>query len=109
MDSNTIPTEEELYSLVYINEEVSAFEQSVNEEFLTIKTGEYQRLIFQDVELREREEEELEKFRDYCKENSIEIPVGYDDEKRHVLRVLQGKKWKYDVTAKEILSHNEWK
>jgi hypothetical protein len=24
---------------------------------LTIKTGEYQRLIFQDVELREREEE----------------------------------------------------
>lgn len=96
-------------NLVHINEEIEAFESSVNEEFLTIKTGEYQRLIFEGVELREKEEEHLEKFRDYCKENNITIPAGYDDEKRFVLRVLQGKKWKYDVAANEIISHNDWK
>ena len=96
-------------NLVYVSEEVEAFEPSVNEEFLTIKSGEYQRLIFQNVELREREEEQLDAFRDYCKENGITIPEGYDDDKRFVLRVLQGKKWKYDVTANEIIAHNTWK
>ena len=71
-----------------MNEEVESFESSVNEEFLTIKTGEYQRLIFENVELREAEEEKLEAFREYCKENNITIPEGYDDEKRFLLRVL---------------------
>ena len=52
--------------------------------------------------LREKEETHLEQFRDYCKENSIVIPEGYDDDNRFVLRVLQGKKWKYDVAAAEI-------
>jgi hypothetical protein len=66
-------------------------------------------LIFEGVDLREREEEELDKFRDFCKENDITIPEGYDDEKRFLLRVLQGKKWKYDIAAGEILSHSEWK
>ena len=93
----------------YFNEEVLAYESTVKEEFLTLKTGEYQRMIFENVDLREREEEQLDKFRDFCKENEITIPEGYDDEKRHLLRVLQGKKWKFDVTAGEILSHSEWK
>ena len=65
--------------------------------------------MFESVDLREREEEELDKFRDFCKENNITIPQGYDDEKRFVLRVLQGKKFKHDITAGEILSHAEWK
>jgi uncharacterized protein YeeX (DUF496 family) len=51
----------------------------------------------------------LDQFRDYCKENNIKIPDGYDDDSRFVLRVLQGKKWKYDIAAAEITSHAEWK
>lgn len=51
----------------------------------------------------------MEAFREYCSENNIAIPEGYDDETRFILRVLQGKKWKYDVTAQELLSHAEWK
>ena len=61
------------------------------------------------VELREKEEEALESFREHCKENNITIPEGYDDDSRFVLRVLQGKKWKNDVAAAEIISHSEWK
>lgn len=86
-----------------------AYEPQVLDQFLTLKDGQYQRLMFENVELREREEEELDKFREFCKENNITIPEGYDDDKRFVLRVLQGKKWKHDVTAGEILSHAEWK
>lgn len=37
------------------------------------------------------------------------MPAEYDDDHRFVLRVLQGKKWKYDVTAKELVEHSEWK
>ena len=94
---------------MHINEEISSFESSVNEEFLTIKTGDYQRLIFETVDLREAEEEKLDAFREYCKENNITIPEGYDDEKRFLLRVLQGKKWKNEVAAAEIKAHSEWK
>ena len=86
-----------------------AYEPSDLDQFLTLKDGQYQRLMFENVELREREEEELEKLRDYYKENNITMPEGYDDEKRFILRVLQGKKWKLDVTAGEILTHSEWK
>ena len=65
-----------------------AYEPSELDQFLTLKDGNYQRLMFEHVELREREEEELDKLRDYYKENNITIPEGYDDDKRFILRVL---------------------
>lgn len=65
-----------------------AYEPSDLDQFLTLKDGQYQRLMFENVELREREEEELEKLRDYYKENNITMPEGYDDDKRFILRVL---------------------
>jgi hypothetical protein len=65
-----------------------AYEPSELDQFLTLKDGNYQRLMFENVELREREEEELDKLRDYYKENNITIPEGYDDDKRFILRVL---------------------
>ena len=39
----------------------------------------------------------------------ITLPPEYDDDHKFMLRVLQGKKWKYDVTAQELVSHNQWK
>ena len=108
-ENNQFPTEEECLAINHFSEEVMAYEPSNLDQFLTLKDGQYQRLMFESVDLREREEEELDKFRDFCKENNITIPQGYDDEKRFVLRVLQGKKFKHDITAGEILSHSEWK
>ena len=108
-ENNQFPSEEEVLAINHFTEEVMAYEPSNLDQFLTLKDGQYQRLMFESVDLREREEEELDKFRDFCKENNITIPQGYDDEKRFVLRVLQGKKFKHDITAGEILSHAEWK
>ena len=85
------------------------FEPSSKEEFLTLPNGEYQRLIFMETELKQKEEDHLENFRQYCKDNNINLPQGYDDDSRFALRILQGKKWKYDVAAAEIISHHEWK
>jgi hypothetical protein len=82
------PTEEEILSINHFNEEIMAYEPSELDQFLTLKDGNYQRLMFENVELREREEEELDKLRDYYKENNITIPEGYDDDKRFILRVL---------------------
>mmetsp|Transcript_11069 Transcript_11069/g.18523 ORF Transcript_11069/g.18523 Transcript_11069/m.18523 type:complete len:167 (+) Transcript_11069:146-646(+) len=66
-------------------------------------------MIFTNVELRDKEEDHLEAFRKFCKEKGQDIPEGYDDENRFVLRVLQGKKWKYEVAIEEIITHSEWK
>ena len=71
-----------------MSEECKNFEPTVNEEFLTIPNGQYQRLLFEGVELRSKEEDHLDNFREYCKTNSIVIPEGYDDDKKFILRIL---------------------
>ncbi len=58
--------------------------------------------------MREKEEEELDKFREHCKNNKINIPDGYDDHTRFLLRILQGK-GDYAKKINDILAHNEWK
>ena len=72
----------------YFNEEINDFEPSNKEEFITLPNGEYQRLIFEESELKAKEEEHLENFRQYCKDNNVILPEGYDDEKRFALRIL---------------------
>ena len=59
-------------------------------------------MIFTGIELREKEEDQLDQFRDYMKENNITLDAEYDGDNRFILRVLQGKKWKHDVAAKEL-------
>lgn len=59
--------------------------------------------------MREKEETHLEQFREYCKQNQIVIPAGYDDDNHFLLRILQGKKWKYDVAAATMIELNDWK
>ena len=88
---------------------MKSHEPSLEEQFITLPSGEYQRLIFHNQELREKEETHLEQFKDYCEENNIVIPEGYDDQNKYMLRILWKKNWKYDVAAKEILEHHEWK
>ena len=66
-------------------------------------------MIFTEVDLRPKEDEHLDNFREHCKKQNIDIPEGYDDESRFVLRVLQGKKWNYEVTINQIIAHNVWK
>lgn len=39
----------------------------------------------------------------------MDLPAGYDDESRMVLRFLQGHKWDYMKTYDEIKYHAEWR
>lgn len=76
-------------------------------------------MIFENVELRDLEEDHLENFKKHCDEHYSQVVDGvsqrnealewYLGDSRFALRILQGKKWNYDVAAKEILIHAEWK
>ena len=92
-----------------MNEEVKEHEPSLEDTFFIIASGDYQRLIFQGLDLREREETHLNDFRNFLKVKNFSLPDGYDDENRLVLRFLQGLKWDYQKTYDEILEHAQFR
>ena len=85
------------------------FEPSLDDTFFIIPTGDYQRLLFQGCDLREREETHLTDFRNFLTVKNLVLPEGYDDENRMVLRFLQGLKWDYQKTYDEILEHAQFR
>ena len=48
-----------------MNDEVREYEPSLEDIFVIIKSGDYQRLVFQGQDLREREETHIEDFRKF--------------------------------------------
>ena len=68
--------------------EVLEYEPELDDIFIVLDNGEYQRLIFNNQELREKETTHLEQFRGFLKENSLELPPGYDDANMVLLRFL---------------------
>jgi len=50
----------------------------------------------------------MAEFRDFCTNNSLVLPAGYDDEGRILLRMLQGLKWDYQKTFDDIALHHIW-
>ena len=48
-------------------------------------------------------------FRNWLKDKEYELPPGFDDDNRIVLRFLQGLKWDYMATYTEIHEHHKWK
>ena len=74
-----------------MNDAVRAFEPSLEDIFFIIPSGDYQRLLFQGQDLREREETHLADFRNFLKVKNLTLPPGYDDENLLVLRFLQGR------------------
>lgn len=92
-----------------MNDAVRAFEPSLEDIFFIIPSGDYQRLLFQGQDLREREETHLADFRNFLKVKNLTLPPGYDDENLLVLRFLQGLKWDYQKTYDEITQHAEWR
>jgi hypothetical protein len=91
------------------NDEVRAYEPTLEDQFFIIPSGDYQRLIFSELSLREREETHLNDFRNFLKAKDLTLPAGYDDETRNVLRFLQGLKWDYQRTYDEVCEHAEWR
>ena len=92
-----------------IVDNASSYEPTLEDTFFIIPSGDYQRLIFTHMELREREETHLNDFRNFLKVKGLTLPAGYDDESRTVLRFLQGLKWNYQQSYDEILEHAKWR
>jgi len=76
--------------------------------FIVLDNGDYQRLIFNNQELREKETTHLEEFRGYMKSNSLVLPAGYDDANMVLLRFLQGLKWDHKKTYDDIVRHSSF-
>ena len=92
-----------------MNDEVKEYDADLEDIFFVIPSGDYQRIVFQGCDLREREETHLTDFRNFLKVKNLVLPEGYDDENRLVLRFLQGLKWDYQKTYDEILEHHTWR
>ena len=92
-----------------MNDAVREYEPTLEDQFFIIPSGDYQRILFQGLELREREETHLNDFRTFLQVKNLTLPEGYDDENRMVLRFLQGLKWDYQKTYDEIVEHSQWK
>ncbi len=92
-----------------INDEVREYDPTLEDIFFIIPSGDYQRLLFQGLDLREREETHMSDFRNFLQVKNLTLPEGYDDDGRLVLRFLQGLKWDYQKTYDEILEHSAWK
>ena len=102
-------TSEEVPECV-LNDTVRNFEPELEDVFVIIPSGDYQRLIFNGQELREREERHMTDFRQWIKDQGKpELPQGYDDGNRIVLRFLQGMKWDYPKTYDAIIENSEWR
>ena len=71
------------------------YETCLSDTFVTIKNGDYQRLIWCDPqELRDRELDNEEKFHEYIKTNELApLPDFYLDHEKYAMRFLQGCGW----------------
>ena len=103
LDTKSIPDSQ------LISDDVKEYEPSLEDQFIILDNGNYQRLIFQNQELRDREEEHIEDFRSFLQAKKLQLPEGYDDQQREVLRFLQGCNWDYQMTYDEINEHKQWK
>jgi hypothetical protein len=57
-----------------MNSTVRAYEPSLDDTFFIIPSGDYQRLIFVGLALRDREETHLSDFRNFLKLKNLELP-----------------------------------
>jgi hypothetical protein len=71
-----------------MDDDTRNYEPTLEDIFVVIPSGDYQRLLFQGHELREREETHLSDFRNFLKVKGLEIPPEYDDANRVLLRFL---------------------
>jgi hypothetical protein len=78
-----------------MDDDTRNYEPTLDDTFIVLPSGDYQRLLFQGQTLREREETHLNDFRNYLKVKGLTIPEQYDDSNRICLRFLQGLKWDY--------------
>ncbi|CDW82821.1 UNKNOWN [Stylonychia lemnae] len=110
MESQPIlkPSEESLQK--FFTDEAQNYQPKPEDIFITIKSGLQQRLIFSKPQvLTEKEEQELQGLRDLINSKGNQIPPGFDNDSRLVLRFLQGMKFNYEETEQALNDNYKWK
>ena len=87
-----------------ITDEHREYEPTQKDLFISIPSGEYQRLIWAEPnELRTKEEDHWDGFEDYIKENNLDpLPEGFTGSDRLGFRFLQGCLWNNEAAYKEM-------
>lgn len=86
----------------YITEEMRVYEPCDQDIFISIKSGDYQRLIWGGkMQLRGREVDHQQKFMEFiAKSKKEQLPEVYLTEDRLAMRFLQGCFWKHENAYK---------
>jgi hypothetical protein len=92
-----------------MNEQVKSYEPTLEDTFFVLPTGDYQRLIFFNMELRDKEQNHLNDFDNFLKTKGLEIPANFDNEHRLVLRFLQKMHWDYQKAHDGIVANHTWR
>ena len=97
----------DLQAIRYITDEHRNYGPTERDMFISVRSGEYQRLIWgHPRELRDRETAHWEAFMKYIADNGLEpLPEIYVTEERLGFRYLQGVGWKYKEAHEGIIAN----
>ena len=85
---------------------LAAFEPSQEDIFVTISTGEYQRLIFASPqELNEEEQAKYRLFLNILDGEGLRLPEEYLTDEKHAYRFLQGLRFQHKAAYDAIIQH----
>eukprot|EP00347_Sterkiella_histriomuscorum_P002775 403366847 len=106
--SSLVPSDEAKEK--YFTQAALDYQPTNQDIFITTSKGETQRLIFaKPQQLKENEEKELQGLRDYIRSRGNQMPPGFDDDQRLILRFLQGMKFHYEHTEKAMNENAIWR
>ena len=50
----------------------------------------------------------MEQFRQYIKDNKLDLPAGYDDHENLIQRFLEGAQWKHKEAYDSLIVHHKF-
>ena len=90
-----------------INDKIRSYKPTEDDIYFTVPSGNYCNLIVAGDVLREREIEELAKFKAFLAENGLTVPSGWIDERNAVVRLLQHLHYDSQKVYDEIMRLDE--
>jgi hypothetical protein len=56
----------------------------------------------------QKEVTQMEQFRQYIKDNKLDLPAGYDDHENLIQRFLEGAQWKHKEAYDSLIVHHKF-
>ena len=96
------------YRTQEISDEVMAFEPEEDDKFETISDGSYVRRVYYKQELRERERQGVDEFREWARANNKPVPEGMLDDHNYELRFLNLNNYNNEKALDEMIQNDAW-